>query len=64
MARLPRYIIHGQPLHIIQHDNNRQMIFALDEDYQFFRVAQSFLPSGLTERNYISAFWRKWGGRP
>ncbi len=39
MARLPRYIIPGQPQHIIQRGNNRQDIFASDEDYQFFRDA-------------------------
>jgi putative transposase len=38
MSRLPRYIIPGQPPHIIQRSNNRQAIFA-DEDYQFFRDA-------------------------
>ncbi len=39
MARLPRYIIPGQPQHIIQRGNNRQDIFVSDEDYQFFRDA-------------------------
>jgi putative transposase len=39
MARLPRYIIPGQPQHIIQRGNNRQAIFAAEEDYQFFRDA-------------------------
>lgn len=39
MARLPRYIIPGQPQHIIQRGNNRQAIFTSDEDYQFFRDA-------------------------
>ncbi len=39
MARLPRYIIPGQPQHIIQRGNNRQVIFAADEDYLFFRDA-------------------------
>ena len=39
MARLPRYVIPGQPQHIIQRGNNRQAIFASDEDYQFFRDA-------------------------
>lgn len=37
MARLPRYVIPGQPQHIIQRGNNRQVIFGSDEDYQFFR---------------------------
>ena len=39
MARLPRYVIPGQPQHIIQRGNNRQVIFAAEADYQFFRVA-------------------------
>ena len=39
MARLPRYVIPGQPQHIIQRGNNRQAIFAADVDYQFFRDA-------------------------
>ena len=39
MARLPRYIIPGQPQHIIQRGNNRQNIFVSDEDYHFFRDA-------------------------
>ena len=39
MARLPRYVIPGQPQHIIQRGNNRQAIFASDDDYQFFRDA-------------------------
>ena len=39
MARLPRYVIPSQPQHIIQRGNNRQVIFAADADYQFFRDA-------------------------
>lgn len=39
MARLPRFMISGQPQHIIQRGNNRQAIFAADTDYQFFRDA-------------------------
>jgi putative transposase len=39
MARLPRYVIPGQPQHIIQRGNNRQAIFAADADYKFFRDA-------------------------
>jgi putative transposase len=39
MARLPRFVIPGQPQHIIQRGNNRQAIFASDTDYQFFRDA-------------------------
>jgi putative transposase len=39
MARLPRYVIPGQPQHIIQRGNNRQAIFVTDDDFQFFRDA-------------------------
>lgn len=39
MARLPRYVIPGQPQHIIQRGKNRQVIFATEADYQFFRDA-------------------------
>ena len=39
MARLPRYVIPGQPQHVIQRGNNRQAIFAADANYQFFRDA-------------------------
>lgn len=37
MARLPGYVIPGQPQHIIQRGNNRQVIFAAEADFQFFR---------------------------
>lgn len=36
MARLPRYFVKGQPQHIIQRGNNREPIFAGDEDYPFY----------------------------
>ncbi len=39
MARLPRYVIPGQPQHIILRGNNRQVIFAAEADFQFFRDA-------------------------
>jgi putative transposase len=32
MARLARYVIPGQPQHIIQRGNNRQMIFAAQDN--------------------------------
>ena len=35
MARLPRFVILGQPQHIIQRGNNRDVIFAADEDYHY-----------------------------
>jgi putative transposase len=39
MARLPRYVLPGQPQHIIQRGNNRQVVFASEEDFQCFRDA-------------------------
>jgi len=36
MARLPRYFIKGQSQHIIQRGNNREFIFAHDDDYRFY----------------------------
>ncbi len=36
MARLPRYVIPGQPQHVIQRGNNRQNIFLAETDYQFY----------------------------
>jgi putative transposase len=36
MARLPRYFVKGQPQHIIQRGNNRELIFAHDDDYRFY----------------------------
>jgi putative transposase len=32
MARLARYLIPGHPQHIIQRGNNRQMIFAAQDN--------------------------------
>jgi putative transposase len=36
MARLPRFVIPGQPQHVIQRGNNRQVIFHHAADYQFY----------------------------
>ncbi|MFB9241523.1 transposase [Massilia antarctica] len=36
MARLPRLVLPNQPHHIIQHGNDRQLIFRESEDYQRF----------------------------
>jgi putative transposase len=55
MARLPRYVIPGQPQHIIQRGNNRQPIFAADADYQFFRDAlvEAAAKHGLEIHAYV-----------
>lgn len=36
MARLPRYVVPGQPQHVIQRGNNREPIFADEADYRFY----------------------------
>jgi putative transposase len=36
MARLPRFVIPGQPQHVIVRGNNRSDIFRTDADYQFY----------------------------
>ena len=36
MARPPRLVVAGQPLHIIHRGNNRQAVFFGEEDYQRF----------------------------
>jgi putative transposase len=55
MARLPRYVIPGQPQHIIQRGNNRQIVFKSDVDFQFFRDAlvEAAGRSGLAIHAYV-----------
>lgn len=36
MARQPRFVLPGQPQHVIQRGNNRDVIFVADEDYRFY----------------------------
>ena len=36
MARQPRFVLVGQPQHVIQRGNNRDIIFVTDMDYQFY----------------------------
>jgi putative transposase len=36
MARLPRFIVPGQPQHVIVRGNNRTEIFCADADYHFY----------------------------
>ena len=36
MARFPRIVVPGQPLHIVQRGNNRLPCFFTDADYNFY----------------------------
>lgn len=55
MARLPRYFVPGQPLHVIQRGNNREPIFVGDEDYRFYLecLKEAALRAGLTVHAYV-----------
>ena len=55
MSRLPRFVLPGQPQHIIQRGNNREPIFADEEDYQFYlnRVKASAKTHGVDVHAYV-----------
>jgi putative transposase len=38
MPRMPRVVVPGLPLHVIQCGNNRQAIFFTDQDYDRFHT--------------------------
>jgi len=48
MARLPRYILPGQPQHVIQRGNDRQNIFKDNADYEFYLEK---LAAAITKHN-------------
>ena len=35
MARLPRFVLPGEPQCVIQRGNNKDIVFARDDDYRF-----------------------------
>jgi len=39
MARLPRIVIPGYPLHVIQRGNDRRPVFFAEEDYRKYLEA-------------------------
>lgn len=55
MARLPRFVIPGQPQHIIQRGHNRQAIFGAGADCRFFRGAlvEAATQQGLAIHAYV-----------
>ena len=54
MARLPRFIIPGQPQHVIQRGNNRQAIFVTTQDYEFF--LEKLLEASIEHECQIHAY--------
>jgi REP element-mobilizing transposase RayT len=59
MARLPRYVIPGQPQHIIQRGNNRQPIFAAEAGSYMVRPAMQGKSSFVAKR-ILRPYIRPW----
>lgn len=55
MARLSRYFVPDQPQHLIQRGNNREPIFAQDNDYQFYKecLLDATRQHGLVVHAYV-----------
>jgi putative transposase len=55
MARLGRYFLPDQPLHVIQRGNNREPVFFADKDYQRYRewLAEAAAKNGCAIHGYV-----------
>jgi putative transposase len=55
MARLGRYFLPNQPLHVIQRGNNRSAIFFAEDDYERYRgwLAEAASDYGLRVHAYV-----------
>ena len=55
MARLGRYFLPDQPLHVIQRGNNRQKIFFADDDFALYRdwLAEAAAANGCAIHAYV-----------
>lgn len=55
MARLPRYVLPGQPQHVIQRGNNRCPVFHDDNDYRWFHhyLHQASVRAGCHIHAYV-----------
>lgn len=55
MARLPRYFVADQPLHVIQRGNNREPIFAGEDDDLFYLecLKEAARREGLAVHAYV-----------
>ena len=55
MARLQRLFLPGQPVHAIQRGNNREPIFAAEEDYRFYLecLGKAATEQGLAIHAYV-----------
>ena len=55
MARLPRFVLPGQPQHVIVRGNNRTEIFCADADYRFYleKLQQACAKHDCTLHAYV-----------
>jgi len=55
MARMPRIVVPGQALHIIQRGNNRQPVFFCNEDYRIYleTLQQATVSHGCAVHAYV-----------
>jgi len=55
MARLPRFVLPGQPQHVILRGNNRTEIFCAEADYQFYldKLQQACTAHGCELHAYV-----------
>jgi len=55
MARLPRIVIPGHPLHVIQRGNNRQATFYAEEDYHKYleTINEAARDNGCLIHSYV-----------
>ena len=55
MARLPRYLVPGQPQHVVQRGNNRQAVFGGEQDYRFYLkcLTEACRRHGLAVHAYV-----------
>lgn len=55
MARLPRFVLPGQPQHVIQRGNNRQAIFQVEDDYRLYleKLRAAAVKHGCTIHAYV-----------
>ena len=55
MARLPRYVLPGQPQHVIQRGVNRGLTFFSEDDYHFYRAClrEACMKHGCAVHAYV-----------
>ena len=52
MARLPRIVVPGQPLHIVQRGNDRNPVFFTEMDYRVYLDVLNEVSRALTPESF------------